>query len=147
MNRLIKTLLLLFVVAGFSMTACKKDSDSKSNEEKLTGASCWKQSKVEAQDPFTGSWVEDTIDDCDKDDCITFNEDKTLDFDEGAVKCDPSDPQTATGTWSLSADGTTLTLNDPNSGSFTGTVTELTDSKLVLEIDVLGFKSRITFTN
>ncbi len=141
----IKTLLLLFAVASISMTACKKD-DAKSNEDKLTSATCWKQSKNEVFDPTTNVWQDSPIDDCSKDDCVTFKADKTTTFDEGATKCDPSDPQTATGTWSISADGKTMTVND-GTETTVGTIIELTDNKLVLEVDVILFKARITFSN
>ncbi len=141
----IKTLLLLLAVSAFTVTACK---DDESNEDKLTAASCWKNTKSETYDPTTNVWTEDVLDDCDKDDCTRFNADKTMTFDEGATKCDPADPQTSTGSWSLSADGSTLTVSDPGSGfSFAGQITELSSSRLVVEIDILGFKSRITFTN
>lgn len=141
----IKALLLLFAVASIGMTACK--DDEKSNEDKLTASSCWKQTKSETFDPTTNTWEADVIDDCDKDDCMTFKADKTAIFDEGATKCDPTDDQTITGSWSLSADGKILTLTDPSSGPVAFTVVELTDNKLVLEIDFAIFKSRVTFSN
>ncbi len=141
----IKTLLLLLAVSAFTVVACK---DDESNEDKLTAVSCWKNTKSETYDPTTNTWTEDVLDDCDKDDCTRFNADKTLTFDEGATKCDPTDPQTSSGSWSLSSDGTTLTINDPTSGlTLTGKITEISSSKLVLEIDILGFKSRVTFTS
>ncbi|MBK6932202.1 MAG: lipocalin family protein [Saprospirales bacterium] len=141
----IKTLLLLLAVSAVSVTACKKD-DEKSAEDNLTGASCWKQTKSETYNPLTSAWEEDVVDACDKDDCTTFNSDKSISFDEGATKCDPADPQTSTGTWALSSDGKTLTLNDATSGiSFSGTIVELSSNKLVIEIDILGFKSRLTW--
>ena len=139
----IKAFLLLLAVSTIAVTAFKKD-DAKSNEDYLTAKSCWKQTKSESYDPTTSTWSDDTIDDCTKDDCTTFKSDKSLVVDEGATKCDPTDPQTSTGTWSLSADGKTLTLSQAGI-SFAGTVVELTDSKLVLEIEILGFKSRLTW--
>ena len=141
----IKILLLLFAAASIGMTACKKDE--KSNEDKLTASSCWKQTKSETFDPATSIWTADAIDDCDKDDCATFKADKTVTFDEGATKCDPADEQTINGTWSLSADGKTLTITEPSTGAVPFTVIELTDNKLVLELDLILFKSRTTFSN
>lgn len=143
----IKSLLLLLAVASLSIVACK--DDEKSNADKLTAASCWKLSKTEGYVAATDTWTNTPIDDCSKDDCIVFNSIGTVTFDEGATKCDPADPQTGSGTWVLSADGTTLTVID-NGGasSFSGTITEFTDSKLVVETDIsAGFKARLTFTN
>jgi hypothetical protein len=143
----IKSLLLLLLMAAVSVSACKKD-DEESAEDKLTAVSCWKQTKNETFNPVTSIWENEPIDACTQDDCTKFNADKTLSFDEGATKCDPTDPQTGTGTWTLSADGKMLTISDNASGiAFIGTITELTSNKLVLEIDIAGFKSRITWSN
>lgn len=143
MKLTLKTLLLLTLVAA-TFAACKKDDDNGSPEDNLTSATCWGQVKDELYDPTTSTWTDAGIDDCSKDDCTNFKSDKTISFDEGATKCDPSDPQTSEGTWSLSADGKTLTLTQDGI-SIDGTVVELTAAKLVLEYDFFGFKSRSTF--
>lgn len=141
----IKACLLLLAAVAIALPACKKD-DGAAKEEILTSKSCWKQTKSESYDDTTKQWSDDTIDDCDKDDCTSFKSDKTLTIDEGAVKCDPSDPQSTPGTWSLSSDGKTMTLTDTGLGiTLTGNVVELSDTKLVLEINFLGFKSRLTW--
>ncbi|HRI58252.1 MAG TPA: lipocalin family protein [Saprospiraceae bacterium] len=140
----LKTLLLLAVAAA-TFVACDKDDDNgKSPEEILTSVTCWAQVKSELYNSATSQWEDQGVDDCTKDDCTNFKSDKTIAFDEGATKCDPSDPQTSVGTWSLSADGKTLTLTQDGI-SFAGTVIELSASKVVLEYDILGFKSRTTF--
>ncbi len=138
----IKFSLLLLVVAAFSFTACK-DDDEKSAEELLTAASCWSPTKDELFNSTTNKWEDQGVDDCTKDDCTKFNSDKTASFDEGATKCDPSDPQTNTGTWSLSADGKTLTATIGGDTS-SATIVELTSSKLVLEYEFFGIKFRST---
>ncbi len=136
--------LLLLAVAAFSFASCDKDDDDgKSSDELLTSVTCWSPVKDELYNPATSTWEDQGVDDCTKDDCTNFKSDKTIAFDEGATKCDPSDPQTSAGTWSLSADGKTLTLTQDGI-SFNGTVVELSASKLVLEYDILGFKSRST---
>ncbi len=140
----LKTLLLLAVAAA-TFVACDSDNDDdKSPEEILTSVSCWQQAKSELYNPATSQWEDQGVDDCSKDDCTNFNSDKTLAFDEGATKCDPSDPQTSTGTWSLSSDGKTLTITQDGI-SVAGTLTELSSNKVVIEYDFLGFKSRTTF--
>ena len=49
------------------------------------------------------------------DDYLKFNADKTLVHDAGATKCDPTDPQTENGTWSMPSDAL-LMMTIPNSG-------------------------------
>ena len=145
MKSVLKTALLLFSVMALVTTACKKD-DEKSASDRLTGTSCWQQVKSETQDPTTGTWTDDGVDACDRDDCTNFNSDGTLTFDEGATKCDPADPQTTTGSWVLSNDGNTLTITDNTTMlTIASTVVELTDNRMVLEIEILGFKNRTTF--
>lgn len=136
-------LLLLAVSAAAFFVACKKDDNNKSPEDTLTSVSCWAPSKDELFNPATNQWEDQGVDACSQDDCITLSSDKTVSFDEGATKCDPTDPQTATGTWSLSADGKTLTVVIDGDTTF-GTVVELTSSKLVLESEFLGIKFRST---
>lgn len=139
----IKSLLFLLAVSAFSFVACNDDEDTQTPEDLLTSASCWSPVKDEIFNPQTNQWEDQGVDDCTKDDCTKLNSDKTVSFDEGATKCDPSDPQTSTGTWSLSADGKTLTITVDNE-TVPGTVVELTSSKLVLEVEFLGIKFRST---
>ncbi len=120
--------------------SCKKDDKP---EDLLTGTSCWKQVKSETRSTATDAWVEGTIDACSKDDCTSYTSDGKTNFDEGATKCDPSDPQTSTGTYTLSEDGKILTLTQ-DGFSFPVTIEELTSSKLVIRISFLG-ETRSTF--
>jgi hypothetical protein len=53
------------------------------------------------------------MDDCEKDDILFLKSDKKIVLDAGAIKCDPSDPQTEDGgTWSFGTDETTLVINE-----------------------------------
>lgn len=50
---------------------------------------------------------------CEIDDIMTFQSDQKISYDEGATKCDPSDPQTTTdGTWSFDNATKMLTEQD-----------------------------------
>jgi len=150
MKQTFKSLLFVLLAVIVGTTACKKDEDSASGEAALTAASCWKLSKAEGQAPGTTTWIDvtsATFDACFLDNCYKFNSDKTIDINEGATKCDPTDPQEYDGgTWSLSADGKTLTL-DENGDITVGTVVELSSNKLVLEATDSGVKVRLTWSN
>lgn len=108
------TLLLLGIAA--TLGACKKSDDSPSTSRtELLTAKSWRLSTVSATVggfPVPSSLF---LQDCTKDDFYKFNTDKTLVQDAGTVKCNTSDPQTLTGTWSLNGDQSKLTIAVPNS--------------------------------
>ena len=73
---------------------------------------------------------------CDKDDLIIFKTGYVVTFDEGALKCDPADPQESNGTWSLNSaktvltvieggDTTVLNIVSLTSTTFVGTMTQV----------------------
>jgi hypothetical protein len=140
MTNTLKFSLLMLLCSTFLVSSCKKDE-----EDYLTGVDCWVQTKAEAKDPTTGTWEVSTIDDCDKDDCLSFDGDGKTKFDEGATKCDPADDQTSTGNWTLSDDKKTLTISDANVGAFAFTVDELTKNKMVLRANVIFAEVRLTY--
>jgi Lipocalin-like domain len=47
-----------------------------------------------------------------KDNTATFQTDGKFVTDEGATKCDPTDPQTSTATYTLSSDQKVITIKD-----------------------------------
>ncbi len=98
----VKLLLPLAFVTVFS--SCGKDDPAPSNTELLTSKT-WKQTYLK-----TAGLTQD-LDPCELDDRTTFSTDGIHLLDEGATKCDPSDPQTISGTWSFQDDETTLRLS------------------------------------
>ena len=72
-------------------------------------------------------------DSCDLDDFVKFNPDKTGKDDEGPTKCDPSDPQSTSFTWSFNEDETKITYD----GDLYDIVT-LNETTLVLKITLDG---------
>ncbi len=95
-----------FLLAGlFIFAACSSDDD-KTNKELLTAKS-WKVTALF----MGGADIYPLFEDCDKDDLHTFFEDGTFQVDEGAIKCDPNDPQILEeGTWTMNADETIITV-------------------------------------
>lgn len=115
MNSVFSKLLPLFMF--LAVVSCKKD-DEQTTAELLTHSDGWILVAATVSppivDPTTGISFTDiyaTMDDCEKDDIVFLKSDGTYIQDEGAAKCDPSEPQTTTGTWSLDADGKTLTID------------------------------------
>ena len=123
-----------------TFSSCKKDKDDP--KDLLTSPSCWKTVKTESRATTTDAWTDDT-ETCSTDDCTKFNADGTATFDEGATKCDPSDPQTSSGSYVLSEDGKTITITQ-DGFTLPATVEELTSKKLVVTVSFLG-QARTTF--
>jgi len=90
------------------------------------------------------------MEDCEKDDTNKFNTDKTVVTDEGATKCDSSNPQKTTSTWSFNADETVLTITD-DGDVITLSILELTDKVLKLKstetFDSETYTATITFSH
>ena len=114
MKTIIFKLLPLMVV--LAMASCKKDDPT--TTELLIDADGWILVSMTVDppivDPITGTSITDfyaQMDACDKDDITIFQDNGTYIIDEGATKCDPNDPQTETGTWVLSADEKTITID------------------------------------
>jgi len=111
--------LVLFVFAlTITVSSCKKDTLTP--KEMLTAKS-WKLSSSKV------NGVE-TIEDCSKDDIMTFAADGTYSTTVGAITCYVGDINT-TGVWTLSSDGKTLTLDSEDPYSIM-----ITESKLVVTI-------------
>lgn len=99
---------------GTSLSSCKK---KKTSTDFLTDPAGWMVTKYEESingGPFTPL----TLLSCDLDNRFYFLEGGTTRIEEGATKCNPSDPQTRTGTWSfiennskIIIDGDTATIN------------------------------------
>lgn len=106
----LKTLLLIAFVSTLFF-ACKKKNDQKSKTELLTQKE-WFVSKYE-QKTNNGPWVDDfpTWDACSKDDKYIFRTNNTLEVNEGATKCSPTDPQIIeTIAWALTDNETRITI-------------------------------------
>ncbi len=105
---------LLF--AGMFIFAACSSEDDKTKTELLTAQS-WKTIHAYME----GADIMEALEECDKDDLSTFFEDGSYQFDEGATKCDPDNPQIfEEGTWSFNADETVMTLvSDGISTEFT----------------------------
>lgn len=102
-----------------AVASCKKDDPT--TTELLTDADGWifVSATIDPPliDPVSGTSITDfyaQLDACEKDDISFFKENGTYIIDEGATKCDPNDPQTVTGSWTLSADEKIITVDGEN---------------------------------
>lgn len=101
----------LFAVAILAlsvfMTACHKEhasGNSTSTTVNLITQSPWifETSGLDLNKDGTIDYVDTTVTSCFKDNTYLFNKDSTGVMDEGATKCNASDPQTVDFTWSVS---------------------------------------------
>jgi hypothetical protein len=116
-KNLFPSLLLGLGLTAALVSGCKKDDDEKtpstpsqSNTQKLCGKN-WKMTAFTMSPGFMGfTDVYSAMDACEKDNIFKFNTNGSCTEDEGATKCDPSDPQTENGTWAWSDNETKINL-------------------------------------
>ncbi len=104
-----KLILLLSVITIFySCEKNKTETTPKTVEELIAGGS-WKITKEEIKlgpAPFI-----DDIDDCQKDDLLSFKENGTYSLDAGKVKCYEDEMQIETGEWTLTSDNKNIIID------------------------------------
>lgn len=117
----------LFITVAMCLVAgCKKDnssSGSNSDVDFLTQSS-WKLDAIGLD--INGDGKSDlplTIEDCQADDTFTFSSNGTGIFNNNALKCETTDPATASFNWSLQ--NKMLTANIPGFLSGTGTINSI----------------------
>lgn len=134
----------LLAIALFALASCKKD-DKDSVKDLLTSGD-WIQTDYRYDDNGDGELTADEsdIEACEKDDVTTFSSDGKYTYNDGSNVCDPDFPNEGAGTWVLAADDKTLTISEDGI-ALPFTITSISDSELVLEIDFLGL-TEITFT-
>jgi hypothetical protein len=119
-------------------SGCSKDeNDAPTKSEQLT-AKPWKFSTagVDANNDGTidTPLPANTFEPCELDNLYIFNADGTGSADEGPLKCEDTDPQTAPFGWSLSSDQSQITFTGGGVQGIDGTVKLITlnDSKLAM---------------
>lgn len=130
----------------FIALSCKKDEKSKTKPELLTNGS-WHVTAytVDPAVDWDGDGTDETnvyaiMESCIKDDRTTFVTGGTGELDEGASKCDDSDPQTIPLTWALDQNETKLTVQGDEY-----LIETLTETQMVIkQIEV---ESTVTYTH
>ncbi len=72
---------------------------------------------------------------CMTDNVFKFEVDDDYTFDEGLAKCDPDDPQTMSGEWTLTPTGDDLVITVDGTTKIT-TIDELSESRLRIHYDL-----------
>lgn len=139
----------LLCLAIASLGACKKDSDSVATPSRtdLLTTPKWKITGGTVGSGIAAFPISVILPTCYNDDTFKFNTDKTVVDDAGTVKCNATDPQTQTGSWSFSnSDQTQMQLNVPGTplnGTFD--VKELTSNSLRITGSIIGTPVDVTF--
>jgi hypothetical protein len=147
--------LLLSLASAFAFTSCsddKKKEDPKptpapaATKTQLISAKDWKMTKQTMN--MNGSGDIDITNTfytaCELDNLQRFAANGTYTVDEGATKCDPSDPQTfASGTWAFTNNETKLKITEGADVSEVDIV-ELTATKVVVKES--GTEQGMTYT-
>lgn len=116
----------LIVLVSFVFFACKKDANTNADItiENLSGT--YELKALTWTSGGTTTNIYDLIDDCEKDNLIKLNTDKTANFIDAGIACTP--PEDENGTWSLSGDS--LYLSNGSDGgkikSFDGKILVIT---------------------
>jgi hypothetical protein len=138
--------LLIFISTAVTF-ACKKNSDNTNNTGKtkteLITSSSWKFDNAKLGPADVSSF----IDDCEKDNTVTFVSNMTGTVDEGATKCNSADPQTVPFTWAFENSETSLHTSTPlfpGNGDFA--ISTLNDTQLSVSRDTVVLGITQTFT-
>lgn len=135
-----QAILLSFIIAFVTLTACKKESAAPTQFEILT-AKPWKTTGHTTQANTTSPVIDQftSMQDCDKDDKFVYMPDSTFLQMEGPSKCDPAGPDIrASSTFRFSDDGLTLFH-----GSFPSEILKLTRDSLVFLRQISGGTTHI----
>ncbi|HMQ47648.1 MAG TPA: DUF5004 domain-containing protein [Saprospiraceae bacterium] len=130
------TLICLLLV-----NSCKKEKDTLDKTQLLTNGS-WKLTTMTVEPaidwfgtPVTNVYLQ--LPTCVKDDLTIFKSNGIINYDEGASKCNPNDPQTTTGTWTFNTDQTILSITTNGSSTESWDISELTDTRFEAEYPVI----------
>ena len=148
MKKLFRNLLLVSA-SCLVIVSCGKDDDDEpsggsggSKTDMLTHGS-WQYTNVQAAPPWDIYFNWDSLPACEKDDFVNFSTNGNGTFDEGATKCDPTDPQTSTFKWAWMNSETELQIIE---GSDTSLLKQVTISSTSLQGKVIDQGIEITFT-
>ncbi|PKQ66566.1 lipocalin-like domain-containing protein [Raineya orbicola] len=136
--------ILFALLIGLGAFSCKKKQTEPSPQEKILGK--WKITAwtMKASNSPTIFDLYAIMDACTKDNYLEFRTGNVALENEGATKCNPSDPQETTGSYTLSADGKTLTFTE---GGNTTNSEVLELSNTTMKLKNVQTDSGVTYTS
>ena len=143
---------MLAGAACLCFAACKKDSGGGSGKAETLEQGRWQLTALTVNYGIGDMNVLSSVDACQQDNLYTFNADKTITTDEGASKCNSSDPQTTTdGNWALSSGDTKIQLSGSSLtagyGNIEGDIVTLTNTTFQVKKDTtVSFPGAPSFT-
>ena len=116
-KHLVIPMILLIALA----VSCKKEAAVSTDNSVLLTTGLWKRTgeTTNGKDTFTA------LGSCDKDNTYVFATDGKATFDEGATKCNTTDPQTTTGSWAFTGTDKTKMILTESGFAITITITQL----------------------
>ena len=141
-------------MAAALLTGCKKDGTdpTTTSPSAKTTALLGKRWGLTAATVQQGSVVQNTYAQmlaCQKDNYLRFNDDRSLEGNEGPLKCDAADPQSRAGKWELIDNESKLLLTTPlfgTGGAIIPDVVELTTTRMVLRGTIIDNGVTIIYT-
>ena len=135
-----KVVFLSFVAMALFTIGCSKDKGNDGASERMTliTSAAWKYDNAQIDYDKNGTpdmgLPPGLLEDCDKDNIITFNNDGTGTIDEGSTKCDMGNPQSVGITWEFKDDAKVINIPENIFGNFSGDaqIKTLTATKLTL---------------
>ena len=150
MKTTIKTIAAACLMLSLTITSCKKKDEATptvathtpTKTELLTGKN-WKLTSSIVSPAFFGETdLYASMLSCEKDNITIFNSNGTVTDDQGATKCDPSDPQQSTTyNWSFNTDQTILTIDGDD-----GIIITLSTTTLKISVVIAYGGTNYTFT-
>ncbi|GEM_PF-650687 len=129
-----KKLVILGIISiGFLIvfSSCKKDDDDSKTKKEMITAKDWKYKSIISTVNGVSS---DTIEDCIKDDKLSFKLNGTFTTDPGTSLCDGNE-KPSDGTWTLTSDEKTLTIIEDNETTKL-TVVSIKENEIILKNSV-----------
>jgi hypothetical protein len=139
MKKSLFILTIRLVLFCLIINSCSKSNSVQKTKMQLLTQSTWKYDTagvdLNGDGTIDAAFPAGYLQDCEKDNLLTFNNDSTGTVDEGATKCNSADPQTVDFTWSFNTAQTDITSSTAIFNGVGGdiTITSLTATQLHLE--------------